>query len=33
MDILGPTTQMVTRTNYYVSPWDYSTRAAQHHMV
>jgi hypothetical protein len=30
MDIPGPTTQVGTRTDYSVGPWDYSTCAMRH---
>jgi hypothetical protein len=30
MDIPGPTTQVGTRTDYSVGPWDYSNWAARH---
>jgi hypothetical protein len=30
MDIPGPTTQVGTRTNYSVGPWDHSTWATRH---
>jgi hypothetical protein len=33
MDIPGPTTQVGTRTDYSVGPWDYSTWAAWHLLV
>jgi hypothetical protein len=33
MDIPGPTTQVGTKTNYSVGPWDYSTWVTQHLLV
>jgi hypothetical protein len=33
MDIPRPTTQVGTRTDYSVGPWDYSTWVARHLLV